>query len=284
MEWLKARVENLIFKFSAPINSGKWEQFPIHLNYESGKYRQGELRRIIFDALPHFALTPDEFEEYLREPGEQYRLAWSRISTRHKYSKGDYGELMLFLILKVFFESDKLITKIKLKTGNQEVYGYDCAHFTYDNDQPVLWLGESKFHANFSNAITQAFDSLKEHCEVDFTKSEFSFLEPHIELNSSSPYFRKLKVILKNIPSFDEIKIKVPVFITYSSKDVTSYTDHLSPEFIDAFQKDFDKKYAQINKKTLTTTANFELIFILLPLETVKELKDELDVVEKMSR
>jgi Cap4 SAVED domain len=286
MEWLKTRVENLIFKFSAPLDKGKWERFPIHLNYESGKYRQSELRKIIYDALPHFALTPDEFEEYTlsKDPGELYRVAWSRISKRNKYKKGDYGELLLFLILKVFFDSDKLVTKIKLKSGNQEIYGYDCAHFTIEGEEPVLWLGESKFHSTFANAITDAFKSLDEHCKSSFTRSEFSFLEPHIEVNKTSLYYQKLRIILKNIKSFDELKIKIPVFITYNSNKIVNHKNHLTPEFISEFQQEFNDKYSKIDSKTLALTSNFELIFILLPLEVVKDLKDELDTVEKSHR
>jgi hypothetical protein len=239
MSWLNKRVENLIFKFSLNIEKGKWDHFPLHLDYEEGKYRQSELKKIVNDALPHFALTPDEFAEYSssEDIGEKYRLAWSRISKRKKNVKGDYGELLLFLILKVFFKSDKLVTKIKLKTGNQEVYGYDCAHFTMENDEPILWLGESKFYSDFSNAITNAFASLKEHCNANFTKNEFSFLEPNIEVNKDFPYREQLKEILKNVKSFDEVKIRVPVFVTYDCPEIKNHKDRLSLEFLSKFKE-----------------------------------------------
>lgn len=286
MEWLTARVENLIFKFSLKLEKGKWDHFPLHLDYENGKYRQSELKKIVNDALPHFALTPNEYKEYSKsgDDGEKYRLAWSRISKRYKFSKGDYGELFLFLIIKVFFKSDKLVTKIKLKTGNQEIFGYDCAHFTIENDEPVLWLGESKFYSNFSDAINKAFKSLKEHCCIDFTKQELSFLEPNIEINRTSKHYRKLRLILKNISSFDNIKIKVPVFITYNCNKVKNHTNTTSPDFLDEFQEEFSKKYTAIENKTINLKSNFELIFILLPLESVKNLKNELDQLEQANR
>jgi hypothetical protein len=286
MKWLNKRVENLFFKFSVSFENGKWEHIPLHLNYSSGKYRQGEIKNLVNDSLPHFALTPTEFEEYTRtgDVGEKYRLAWSRISKRKKSNKGDYGELLLFLILKVFFKSEKLVTKVKLKTGNQEVYGYDCAHFTIENDEPILWLGESKFYSSFSNAISKAFDSLDEHCKESFTIQEFSFLEPHIELNEDFRYREVIREKLKGITSFDSIKIKVPVFITYDCNKIKKHKNSTSPEFLQDFKDEFQKKYESIEKRELNLNSNFELIFIILPLESVEEIKNEIDTLEQANR
>lgn len=286
METLTKRIEKLIYKFSLTVKKGKWEHIPLHLDYEDGKYRQNEIKNIIRDALPHFALTPAEYKEYTdtNDDGEKQRLAWSRISKRPKFQKGDYGEILLFLILKVFFNSEKLVTKVKLKTGNQEVYGYDCAHFTIENDEPVLWLGESKFYNNFSNALSKAFESLEKHCCTKFTKDEFSFLEPHIELNKDFPHYDKLRDKLKLIESFDSIKIRVPVFITYDCDKIKNHRDIKTQEFLSDFQEEFNEKRSSIEGKNLTLNSNFELIFILLPFESVKEIKEQVDQLEKANR
>jgi hypothetical protein len=286
MELLTKRIEKLIFKFSLSIKKGKWEHMPLHLNYENGIYRQYEIKTIVNDALPHFALTPSEYAEYSAsgDDGEKYRKAWARISKRDKSKKGDYGELLLFLILKVFFKSDKLVTKVKLKTGNQEVFGYDCAHFTIEEDEPILWLGESKFYDNFSNAINKAFESIKEHCCVNFTKNEFSFLEPHIEINKDYPYYDKIRDKLNLIETFDDIKVRVPVFITYDCEKIKNYTDSSTQDFLNEFQKEFNEKYASIENKSLELKSNFELLFIILPFESIKEVKEQIDKLEQANR
>ncbi|WP_203296760.1 HamA C-terminal domain-containing protein [Luteirhabdus pelagi] len=286
MEWLNKRVENLIFKFSVNFEKGKWNHFPIHLNYSSGKYRQSELKQIINDSLPHFALTPSEYQEYSKtnDDGEKYRVAWSRISRRSKSNKGDYGELLLYLILKVFFKSDKLVTKVKLKTGNQEVYGYDCAHFSIEDNEPILWLGESKFYSNFSGGLSNAFESLEAHCCEKFTVEEFSFLEPHIELNKDFPYREIIRDRLKGIQSFDEVKIKVPVFITYDCNKIKNHKNSSTPDFIKDFEEEFMSKWKSIEAKELDLKSNFELIFIILPLESVEELKSQIDQLEQANR
>ncbi|MDW8853103.1 DUF1837 domain-containing protein [Flavobacterium sp. MMLR14_040] len=286
MKFLTKRVENLFFKFSLVLEKGKWSHIPLHLNYEDGKYRQNEIKNIINDTLPHFALTPSEFAEYSAsgDDGEKYRRSWSRISKRDKSSKGDYGELLLFLILKVFFKSDKLVTKVKLKTGNQEVYGYDCAHFTIENNEPILWLGESKFYDNFSGAIANAFESLESHCCTEFTKNEFSFLEPHIEINKDYQYSDIIREKLSSMETFDNIKIKVPVFITYDCKKIKNHQDATTQEFLEDFQEEFFNKSVSIEKKSLDLKSNFELLFILLPLESVKDLKEQIDKLEQSNR
>lgn len=286
MEILKNRVKKLIFKFSIPFTKGKWEHVPLHLNYSSGKYRQDELKNIIQDALPHFALTPNEFEEYLKtkDHGEIRRKSWDRISKRNKSNKGDYGEILLFLILEIFFESQKFVTKVKLKTGNQEVNGYDCAHFTIENEKPIFWLGESKFYSDFSSAISSAFKSLKEHCNEDFTVNEFSFLAPNIEINKDFPYFEKISNLINNIESFDEILIRVPVFITYDCNLITNHESDKTPEFLDDFKEEFQNKINSIENRSLELNSNFELIFIILPLESVKKIKEQMDYLEQAIR
>lgn len=286
MKELIDRVENLVFKFSAKIESGTWERLPIHLDYEAGKYRQAELKSIIRDALPHFALTPTEFAEYSKNGdfGEAYRDSWNRISSRHKYRKGDYGELLLFLMLKVFYKADKFVTKVRIKTGNQEVLGYDCAHFTIEGDDIILWLGESKFYSNFNNAVDTAVKSLNQHCTVSFTKKEFSFLVPHLEVNRSFSQYDKLLSILKNKESFDKLKIRVPVFITYNSNKIPKHTSIARPEFIKDLKTEFEAKFNLIDGKPLNLNHNFELLLVVLPLQSVRDLKDEIDQLEQANR
>lgn len=288
MDWLEKRVEGLILRYKGSIDKGDWERMPLHLGYEQGEYREGELKNIIRDALPHFALTPEEYKEYTEsgDDGEKQRLAWSRISKRNKNNKGDYGELLLFLILKVFYKSDKLVTKVKLKTSDMlEVNGYDCAHFTIEDEKPVLWLGEAKFYKSFSNAISEAFKSVKDHCTKKFTvESEFSFLEPNIEVNKDNPYYMDLRSILKKINSFDEINIKVPIFITYECKELNNHTSNTTDDFIKAFKKEFNDKYQKMDSKAFKPLSNFEFIFILLPFKSVSEIKDQIDILEKVNR
>lgn len=131
MKQLISRTKNLIFKFEINHSHIKTEKTGMTLNYEDGKYRQNELVRIIRESVVHFALTKKEIQKYKDDDdfGEMQRKAWDRISKAHKNSKGDYGELLLYIILCIFFPSQKFVTKVRLRSSTKDqIKGFDCAH------------------------------------------------------------------------------------------------------------------------------------------------------------
>ncbi|GHH96643.1 HamA C-terminal domain-containing protein [Neobacillus kokaensis] len=241
MKALKGRIKNLIFKFnlSSTLTS---EKHPFTLDYENGSYRQRELVKIIKDSVIHFALTPDEIKKWKESDdfGEMERKAWDRISKAHKYSKGDYGELLLFLMLSVFFPTNKFVTKVRLRSSKKDqIKGFDCAHFTVEQGQTYLWLGEAKFHNSFSNAIAGAIESIEEHCEIDYLNDEISILSSNIEINEEFPHYEALNDLLNGGVSLDKIKIKIPVLLTYDSALLKKYDSIEDAEFLLNMEKDF---------------------------------------------
>ncbi|MDT3426439.1 hypothetical protein J2Z22_001965 [Paenibacillus forsythiae] len=199
MKQLTIRARNLIYKFNLSHSHVITEKIGMTLNYEEGNYRQSELVRIIREAVVHFALTKKEIQKYKDDDdfGEMQRKAWERISKAHKNSKGDYGELLLFIILTIFFPSEKFVTKVRLRSSTKDqIKGFDCAHFSIENGKAVLWLGEAKFHQQFSGAITDAIKSIHEHCKIDYLRDEISILGSNIELNESFHEYDKINDIL----------------------------------------------------------------------------------------
>ena len=89
MKKLYRRFTRLVFKFNDANDPGGIEKQPFHLNYDSGRYREDELVHVIRGALPHFALTPEEYYRLKNddEIDEMYRLALSRISKAKKKQK-----------------------------------------------------------------------------------------------------------------------------------------------------------------------------------------------------
>jgi Cap4 SAVED domain len=185
---LKDYTENLIFMYEK-FSYDKYLKRTFHLDYEAKTYRQKDLVGLIRDTVPYFSLTEEEFKDL--ESIEKSRTAWRRISDARKDKKGDYGELLLYLILLVYYDSAKFVTKVRLRSSaKMQVNGFDCAHFTIEDDEPILWLGESKFHQSFSTALTDSIKSLNEHCNVLFTSDEISILKPNIESPPTKPFFQ----------------------------------------------------------------------------------------------
>lgn len=283
MKKLRIRVKNLIYQFEKLEldKIEKWEKQAFHLDYENSSYRQKEIASIVKDAMPHFALTEDEFNEFIstKDLGEANREAWSRISSARKDKKGDYGELLLYLILEIFFPAKKFVTKVRLRSSKKEqIKGFDCAHFTIENDEVYLWLGEAKFHQSFSTALTDSLNSIIEHCQPKYLKNELSILKSNIEINKAFEDYEKIENIFLG-KSLDKIKFKIPILLTYDSSNISKFVD-INDKFKETFEKEFRSKFESIENKILDLESQFELLFLIMPFQSVKEIKDRIEVIE----
>jgi hypothetical protein len=285
MKEIKKRTENLIFNIEVKVNSSIYAKDSYHLDYENKKYRQSDLVKLIRDTVLFFALTSDELSKINSETIHKFqRRAWKRISDRPKEKKGDYGELLLFLILEVFYPARKLVTKVRLRSSfGDEIKGFDCAHFSFDeNDELCLWLGEAKFHQSFSSAITKAADTINEHISNKTLKDEISILEGNnIEIDEEIR--EKVENYLNSGISLDKMKFKIPTLLTYDSSVVKSH-QYVCKKFLEDLEKELQTKYQTIDEKVISLKPNIELQFILFPLETVALLKAEIENVEKANK
>lgn len=287
MKQLTRRAQNLLFKFKLDHEFVKTEKIGMTLNYEEGKYRQAELIRIIRESVVHFALTREEIKKYKDDDdfGEMQRKAWDRISKAHKNSKGDYGELLLFIILSIFFPSEKFVTKVRLRSSTKDqIKGFDCAHFSLEDGDVVLWLGEAKFHKQFSGAITGAIESINEHCKIDYLKDEISILGSNIEINENFQEFEKINNILNGGVTLDKVKIRIPVLLTYDCKVIPKYGDIEDALFIGEMEEEFLSKYKNVDNHEITLKPNIEVMFIVVPFESVTDIKTELEKLEVAMR
>lgn len=281
MDNIKARTKNLVHQFKLTSTGHVHGKNSFHLDYESGVCRQDDLSKLIRDTVIFFALTPQELATLSAETSAKlHKRAWGRISDRHAHMKGDYGELLLFLILEVYYPAKKFVTKARLRSSKgDEIKGYDCAHFSIDKDDEIcLWLGEAKFHQSFSTAIAKATDSINKHLTIKSIKDELSILEGNIEIQGENA--RKLEDFLNSGLSIDNIKFKIPVLLTYDSASVRSNTA-LCKKFTDELTNELNTHYSNIEGRAFTNPSNMELHFILLPLEEVKKIKDALKIIEE---
>lgn len=106
MENLKSRAKHLIYSIEL---DGFTDQTGFHLNLENKKYRQADLVRLIRNSIPNFALSDSEIETFNKsgDVGEMVEEAWSRISKAKANKKGDYDEILLFILLNTFFDAPK---------------------------------------------------------------------------------------------------------------------------------------------------------------------------------
>lgn len=285
---LKARIGNQIFKFEASLQNSGSNDEAFTLDYERGRYRQEELVGLIRDTVPFFALTQEELDTI--NDSEKNRKSFTRISDARRQSKGDYGELFLFIILTFFSDAPKFVTKARLRSSTREqIKGFDCAHFSIEEDNNVvLWLGEAKFHQDFSGAVTKSLISLKEHLnDSDKIKSELKLLGGEIEINKTleQEKYDLLKSYVDGGRSLDKIPINVPVLLTYDSTCINDFcksvnADIESVEFKEQLSVELNSKFQTIYNKNWPAHRNLKIIFYIMPFQSVAEIKKKIEQVE----
>jgi hypothetical protein len=289
LDALEPFVNELIFAFSVGAQREK-DHFCFHLDYESEVYRQEELARLLRDSVEYFALTHEEFESF-REDGDMVtarRLAWSRISTARKNVKGDYGELLLFLLLSFKMQDriPRFVTKVRLRSSlGEQIKGFDCAHVTFQNNQLCLWLGEAKFHEKISTAISSAFESLSKHWDSKYLSKELKILGANCEANQGIDEVlgKELVLALTKGRSLDRLQFKVPILLTYDS-DCVQQNKSVGDDFKKELAIELEAHFKSIEGKVSGVPSNFSLLFFLMPFKVVSEIKSALETMESALR
>ena len=197
--------------------------------FESGHWRAVELSKyLIRDCLLDFALTQDERAATSSEnAGRQLADAaeWLYKSERYK-NRGEIGELLLHVILKQFYGTRDLITKIYFKDSpNDTVKGFDSVHVSGLGEELDLWLGEVKFYSEASRAITDVIKELEVHLDREYLKTEFVAITR--KCVSDVPDQIMMKKLTDRNLSLDKIFqcLCIPVLLTYDSTIVSQFTE-----------------------------------------------------------
>ncbi len=128
------------------------------------KFLQKNIGRYVFSraAIERFRLEEDEEAVGLKAI-EKLREA---NNPKDKGAGGELGEILLYIFLEQKLKAPKLLSKIELKTSNnQYIFGSDGVHLLCSNDlvgMPIyqLILGESKIIGDLKGAIDDAFKSI----------------------------------------------------------------------------------------------------------------------------
>lgn len=246
-----------------------------HVGFEENKFRLQPLVDVIRSVIPEFALgyhagtnVPlTDMVDRLKEAAETVYL------TDAYQSRGEFGELILHLLLRDFCGSVPLISKIYFKDShNVPAHGFDGVHVTTDNKK--LWLGESKLYkVGVAGARELAVD-LKKHVNADYLRREFSLLSR--KLPNTTPDIEYWRDLMDRHKRLDEVYqgIVVPMVCTYSSTIFSRFTDN-TPEYFAAFMADNRAIFTEFEKKRIKT--NCDVILLTLPVPCKDQLNQELD-------
>ncbi len=259
-----------------------------HVNLFDDCYKAGNLEnlsRIIYESILYYAydefqlLGGDHQKMFLRAFNKKFKYNYSADDIA-KLRLGIYGEALLYAILKVYYRNETLVSRgyfydIQKKS---EVTGYDCFHLIQTERDIQLWFGETKFYQDVKAAISKVFDNIQKAISDDYLiNTNFTTI-----LQSKGNIVDKDSTIYKILDRWDKciiedleqelidnnIKLVYPILITYDIVN-DNYEDSITTaiQYINDNYKDLEFK---------NITIDFSIFFILIPIENVKNCKQQI--------
>lgn len=270
------RQVDIRFKF----NGRQVETFLIYLPCNGGFCDHSELLRLIKQSImTAFVFSCSQIEKKLsikcdKSREELFKKAVRKISNHT--AKGEFGELLLFTLLEVYFEAPKILSKISLKTSRRvAVFGADAVHAQYVDGRLRLYLGESKLHKTFTNAASSAVESVSHFLEK--YSDEFDLIDTHIDFPEMDTSVRNELIDL--LDPFSETNDKIPeilhtpCFIGFVEPSIFSdELDAYHARYIDIAKQYIGEFYTKMlaHKNEVDKTA-----LLLLPFTSLDSLIDE---------
>ena len=245
--------------------------------YEMDQWRAEQLARHLIHWLPEFALTFSEWSDLgSHNAAELLGAAARSIYLSQKYqARGEFGEVLLHVMLRQHFKSVPAISKYYYKdSANDTVKGFDAVHVVQNNGDWELWLGEVKFYQEFRSAVRDVCEELQEHTGRDYLRSEFTAITRKVD--QSWPEAAALVALLNSNRSLDEIftRVCIPVLLTYDSETVSTHRSCTS-DYIAAFEAEVRAKHSHFAANVPSLPVVVKLL--LLPLEKKARLVQLMD-------
>lgn len=187
--------------------------------------------------------------------------------------RGEFGELLLHLILRDFKGTIPLVSKVYFKdTSGVPAHGFDAVHITPEDK--TLWLGESKFYTDSKVGVKKLLEDLDEHFKTDYLNEQIIIIKKNLENNSIPQREEWIKELSACNKLQDKLKIiNIPMLCTYPHDIYNLYSDMVCPEAtqyheinVRELKAYFDSNYNHPLKRYLN------IILLLFPIKNKKEL------------
>ena len=209
-------------------------------------------------------------------------------SEKKYLQRGEFGELILHLLLRDFHDTVPLLSKIYFKDAyGSVVHGFDAVHIQPETG--TLWLGESKLYISGKKGIRALIEDIKNHFKRDYLNEEFSIISKklkHLDNIPEKDYW--LEIMDTKTKLYDVLKsIAIPLLCTYSSDTFCKYSD----ETLTAFLNDYDKEVLELKKyfdenNDHPLKTNLNIILLLFPVkcknELVRRMHEKLDQLQRI--
>lgn len=306
------------------------------VGFDFGKFRYDALTEILMDAIVDFAfgyhtgiLKKYDRRKLIEAAKSIYNIKeFSKakeiyvdndslipdceLKVEDKYLKrGEFGELILHLLLRDFIGTTPLVSKIHFKdTDGATVHGFDLVHIGPDlvNDgKDSLYFGESKLYSRKDgkagqHGINDLIEDIKSHFKRDFLyreialigKKKYAFMPPeeYEDENTEEEYKKFLeikkywfgileKVAMKQTKLQDFLdSVTIPLVCTYQSNLFNTHNDEKLDNFLSDYEQEMEELKAIFDNKLKNIEdeigepikTNLNIILILFPIPSKKEL------------
>lgn len=258
------------------------------VGFDQKRFRLSELAEVISNAIPEFALGPHvDGEPGMNQMVDRLREAARRIYLTDKYKRrGEFGELILHLLLRDFCGSVPLLSKIYFKDAhNAAVHGFDGVHVVLKGKRKELWLGESKMYTNGNAGVDDLVLDLEKHLERDYLRGEFELILSKLPARDADiEYWRRALHKHKKLEDILD-SVCVPMVCTYTGDCYAGHSDNTAP-FLAEFKSECEKLRARFEKGKMKIKTNVDVILLLVPVKSkpdlVKELHERLGAMRRI--
>ncbi|CAC9652097.1 HamA C-terminal domain-containing protein [bacterium endosymbiont of Bathymodiolus sp. 5 South] len=235
-----------------------------------------------------------------------------------KYSnRGDFGELILHLLLRDFLKTLPLVSKIFAKDSpGIPAHGFDSVHIGNSLSNPKktsLFLGESKLLRNGETGVDELLNDIEKHFIKDFLttpagefvmignkKRNFISLDEYTDLNTRDEYEKFIKEKDEWFKKIDGLRdgeslqklfnsITIPLLCTYTSNVFSNRTDEAADEFKKEYKAEISTLKTRLERgleKIKTRykdsgepiSTNLNIVLMLFPVPSKKELVKRLHI------
>lgn len=248
-----------------------------HVGFDNNKFRLEPLVDVIRNVIPEFSLGYHCGQSIpLTEIVERLKEAAETVYLTEKYqNRGEFGELILHLLLRDFHNTIPLISKIYFKDShNVPAHGFDGVQITIDGEGKKLWLGESKLYKTGKAGVKDLANDIVKHVNADYIRREFNLISR--KLPSEVPEIDYWRNLMDKHQRLDTVfsNIVIPMVCTYNSELFKKHNDNTNEYFQD-FKEECQNLFNTFNNAK--PASSVEIILLLLPVPDKDVLNSELD-------
>ena len=186
--------------------------------------------------------------------------------------RGEFGELLLHLLLREFKGTIPLVSKVYFKdSAGVPAHGFDAVHIS--PNEGILWLGESKLYTDAKGGIKALLSDLEEHIKREYLDEQFVIIKKNLENNSIPQRDYWIGQLSSCVKLSERLKmINIPLLCVYPDEIYSRFFDVEDSQAFDVHVNDvygLKKYFEEHNMHALKSQLN-----IILMLFSIKD-KDE---------